>query len=144
MLPKKVLTCEMSLVDANMYYVLPLPLLLLLLLLLYKHSESMATGKDIMKLFLKSFYSIFAKLAQYLLRVLSKLYYCSAPLYFRHSFGESARSRCIVAMSCFRVPASRSVKMMSTIACRTGRTYVCDEVLQVHPTKAEYKVYRAQ
>lgn len=60
MLPKKVLTCEMSLVDANMYYVLPLPLLLLL----YKHSESMATGKDIMKLFLKSCYSIFAKLAQ--------------------------------------------------------------------------------
>jgi len=54
----------MSLVDANMYYVLPLPLLLLLLLLLYKHSESMATGKDIMKLFLKSCYSIFAKLAQ--------------------------------------------------------------------------------
>ncbi len=138
MLPKKVLTCEMSLVDANMYYVLPL----LLLLLLYKHSESMATGKDIMKLFLKSCYSIFAKFAQYLLRVLSKLYYCSAPLYFRHSFG--ARSRCIVAMSCFRVPASRSVKMMSTIACRTGRTYVCDEVLQIHLTKAEYKVYRAQ
>ncbi len=28
MLPKKVLTCEMSLVDANMYYVLPLLLLL--------------------------------------------------------------------------------------------------------------------
>ncbi len=61
-------------------------ILLLRMSLGYKHSESMATGKDIMKLFLKSCYSIFAKLARYLLRVLSKLYYCSAPLYFRHSF----------------------------------------------------------